>query len=97
MSEKAIPLKDKGEDLKQAVERLQKLSADGYTRAEIEAYEKQRKIHFTEKEVAREEGMEKRDREIALSLLEKGVDIAIISESTGLTPEEIKALRVALQ
>ena len=86
-------IKSKGEDMKQAVERLQKLSADGYTRAEIEAYEKQRKIHFTEKEVAREEAREERDREIALNMLVEGIDIAIISKSTGLTPEQVKALK----
>ena len=57
---------------------MQKLSADGYTRAEIEAYEKQRKIHFTEKAVAREEGMEKKVKEMALEMLANGESVAKI-------------------
>ena len=36
---------------------------------------------------------EKKSRQIARSLLEKGVDIAIISESTGLSKQEIKKLK----
>ena len=58
----------------------------------------------TEKIYAREEGLAegraeglaegaaKSQREIAKNFLSKGIDIAVISECTGLTVEEIKAL-----
>jgi len=42
----------------------------------------------------RQEGRKKREEEIALSMLKKGVDIALISEVTGLKLEEIEALEV---
>ena len=94
-------IKSKGEDMKHTVERLQKLSADGHTRAEIEAYEKQRKIQITEREAAwekgiqkgMEKGMEKGKREIALQMLAKGLDIATICECTGLTQDQVEALK----
>jgi predicted transposase/invertase (TIGR01784 family) len=38
------------------------------------------------------EGEKKRNLEIARNLLSKGVDIKLISETTGLTEEEIKKL-----
>ena len=45
----------------------------------------------------RQEGMQQgrqdRDREVVLNMLQKGLDISLISEVTGLSPEEIKKLR----
>ena len=86
-------IKSKGEDMEHTVKRLQELSADGHTRAEVEAFEKQRLKHITENLTAREEGEEKKAREIALNMLAQSIDIAIISKSTGLTPEQIKTLK----
>ena len=42
-----------------------------------------------------EEGRKTREKEIALSMLQKDMDIALISEMTGLKPEEIEALKSA--
>ena len=39
-----------------------------------------------------QEGEVKRDREIALSMLQKGLEVSLISEVTGLTVAEIKQL-----
>ena len=39
-----------------------------------------------------EEGEVKRDREIALSMLQKGLDVSLISEVTDLSVAEIKQL-----
>ena len=86
-------IKGKGDDMRQAVERLHKLSADGHTYAEIEAYEKQRKIQITEREAAWEKGIEKGKREIALQMLADGESIAKICKYTGLTGEQVEALK----
>ena len=40
----------------------------------------------------REEGRKERDREMALQMLEKGIDIATISEISGLTEKQIREL-----
>ena len=44
-------------------------------------------------EDGRGEGRETREKEIALSMLQRGIDIALISEMTGLKPEEIEYLK----
>ena len=51
--------------------------------------------HF--KEEGRQEGIQKRDREVVLNMLKKQTDIAFISEVTGLSEEEIKKLSVKNQ
>ena len=86
-------IKNKGEDMRHTVKKLHELSADDLTRAQVEAFEKQRLKHTTERLTAWEEGREEERKEIALKLLERGLDIVAISESTGLTEEQIKALR----
>ena len=40
-----------------------------------------------------QQGRQDRDREVVLNMLQKGLDISLISEVTGLSPEEIKKLR----
>jgi predicted transposase/invertase (TIGR01784 family) len=47
----------------------------------------------TAKEEGREEGREERNIEIAKELLKNGIDINIISKSTGLTQEQIERLK----
>ena len=42
---------------------------------------------------AKEEGLQEERQKTALRLIEKGIDITIISESTGLPIDEIKALK----
>ena len=48
--------------------------------------------HF--KEEGRQEGIQKRDREVVLNMLKKKLDVSFISEVTGLSEEEIKKLSV---
>ena len=90
-------IKSKGKDMRHTVEKLHELSADNITRIQVEAFEKQRLKHTTERltarEEGREEGREEERKEIALKLLERGLDVVAASESTGLTKEQIKALR----
>ena len=45
------------------------------------------------KEEGRQEGRQKRDREVVLNMLKKKTDIAFISEVMGLSEEEIKQLK----
>ena len=103
-------LAKKGETMTKAVKSLWNLSEDDLARERLEAIEKQErdqrfyrnyalKQGFKEGmqkgiEEGREEGREKKQKEIALNLLQKGIDIAIIIESTGLSEEEIQALKV---
>ena len=90
-------IRGKGEDMKYVVEHLEELSEDEYTQAEIEAFDKQQKIQWSKEELAwdegRNEGMEKKQKEIALNLLKAGADIQMICKCTGLTEKEIWALQ----
>ena len=86
-------IKSKGEDMKHTVERLQTLSENPNTRLQVEAFEKQRQKHYTEKLTAEKRG-EKRGREVvALQMLAKGLDTITICECTGLTGEQVEALK----
>ena len=90
-------IRGKGEDMKYVVEHLEELSEDEYTQAEIEAFDKQQKIQWSKEELAwdegRDEGMEKKQKEIALNFLKAGADIQMICQCTGLTEKEIRALQ----
>ena len=55
-------------------------------------FTKEADIYFARKE-GREEGMEKREIEITLNLINAGLDNDTISKATGLTTEQIEALR----
>ena len=95
----------KGEEMKEAVERLWVLSEDECIQEQLEAEEKQRRDQWAREEYAKEEGieegiekgrkegMEKSRQEIALQMLQKGMDIPTICECTSLTEEEIQALQ----
>ena len=43
--------------------------------------------------IGEERGIAKRDAQIVNAMLEKGMDIEMICEITGLTPDEVNALR----
>ena len=45
------------------------------------------------REEGREEGRWQEKKQIALAMLERGVEVALIAEVTDLTPEEIEQLR----
>ena len=76
------------------------LEAHNWTNEELRAYEASEKSSKDAKarekyvkEEGREEGREERNKEIAKNLLIKKMDIASISELTGLSTETIKKLR----
>jgi len=55
----------------------------------LEAYDKE----WAWKDEGRREGVKETNREIALKMLEKELDINLISEITGLSVEEINTLK----
>ena len=77
------------------------LSLDPELRREALAIDKWRRDQSAEKRYAREEGLEEGRQEgrseerkkIALSMLEDGFDINVISKHSGLTKEEIENLK----
>ena len=87
--------------MKHAVRRLERLSEDKYTRAEIEAHAKQQRDQWAREDYrwdegwkkGMEKGMDTEREKIALNLLRTGVDTATISECTSLTQEAIRALQ----
>ena len=102
-------LSNKGEDMKRAVEHLQDLSQDEEVRRWEEAREKFIRDQRAEKAYAFDEGLEKGRQEgmqqgmqqgrqegmqtVALNMIQKKLDISIISEVTGLSKEKIKKLK----
>ena len=92
--------KEEGE-IKEAIEQLEKMSADEKEREIYEMRERSRLVYNTEMYEARRKGLEegekigelKKSKEIAKRLLEKDVEIEIIEETTGLTKEEIEKLK----
>ena len=51
-----------------------------------------RRVTNTEKEISKQEGKESSIREVAIKLLKNNVDIKTISNSTGLSIEEINSI-----
>ena len=96
--------KEEGE-IKDAIEQLEKMSADEKEREIYEQREKSRLIYNTEMNAARRKGLEEGERrgkeigrkeqsiEIAKNLLDKNIDIEVIIETTGITKEELESLR----
>ncbi len=86
--------------IQKALTTLEFLSQDAETRRLYQ--ERQRSLHdyVSDVEGAREEGMEKgiekgREegrREVARRMLARGMDVALVSEVTGLSPEDIQRL-----
>lgn len=80
---------DEGADAEKAMDTLEFLSQD---RAARMAYDARMKALSDEK--SRIEGAKtETSKEIAIRLLNKGVDLQTVSEATGLSMEEVKVLR----
>ena len=98
-------IETRGDDMKAAVQRLKMLSREKSMQIIEEAREKARRDRVAEIDYAldkgREEGLEKGMqkgritgmKEVALNLLNKNIDISLISETTGLSKSEIKKLK----
>ena len=96
--------KKENEEIKEAVDQLKEMSADEYERELYEIRERSRLTYNTEMAEAKRKGEELGEKkgekkgkkiekiEIAKKMKEKGMEITIISEITGLTEKEIKAL-----
>ena len=91
----------KGKEMGHAVKRLWNLSESDYLREQMEAAEKQRRDKSARedfllkkgREEGRQEGEQKKQREIALQMIEVGADVRTICRYTGLTEKEVEALK----
>ena len=90
-------LSNKGEEMKRAMEHLQDLSQDEEVRRWEEAREKFIRDQRAEKAYAFDEGLEKGLQKVALNMIQKKWDVAIISEVTGLSEKMIKNLQEKLE
>ena len=98
-------IRNKGKEMGNAVEKLWDLSEEEHIQELMEAKEKQRMDQEAREDDAREEGLKKgiekgiekgrkeRNKEVALNLLAKGLDISTICECTELTEKEVQALK----
>ena len=74
------------------MDELKKLSKEEDFLPEYDFEREMRRVTNTEKEISKKEGKESAIREVAIKLLKNNVDIKTISNSTGLSIEEINSL-----
>ncbi len=74
------------------MDELKKLSKEENFLPEYDFEREMRRVTNTEKEISKQEGKESAIREVAIKLLKNNVDIKTISNSTGLSIEEINSL-----
>ena len=86
-------IRNKGKEMGNAVNKLWELSEEEHIRIRIEAREKQRMDQLAREQYQREEGREEGRAEVALQMLGIGMDIPTVCKCTGLTPEEVEALK----
>jgi predicted transposase/invertase (TIGR01784 family) len=79
-------------EVNEAMSELTRLSHSREFRAEYEARQKLINDEYAALTTAREEGREKEKKEIALSMLRKGLSPTLIAECTGLSENEISEL-----
>ena len=99
--ERTRQLSLRGEDMKTAVQHLEELSKDDKLRMIAEARQKEIMDRHSFQQDGYDEGWEKGHQkgrrkgrqEVVLNMLKKKMDIAFISEVTGLSKEEIKKLK----
>jgi predicted transposase/invertase (TIGR01784 family) len=89
MKEEADMLATKTPEIGETVARMKKLSSDERTRLIYESREKATRDHMARMSAARAEGERQASVTIAKNLLVRGVSPDIISESSGLSLEEI--------
>ena len=75
------------------MDEVKRVNEDPEFREFISAEEDNRKIENSIKKELREEGQKERNIEIAKNMLNEGIDIDIISKCTGLTKDEVNALK----
>lgn len=80
-------------DAEKAMDTLEFLSQDAAARMAYDARMKALSDEHSRIESAEEKGRTDSSREIAIRLLDRGIDLQTISEATGLSVEEIKEAR----
>ena len=87
----------KGEDMKQAVNRWQKLSKEESLQIIAEAEERERRDRAAERSYAinqsRKEGREEGLEQAALGMIQAGVKLEVVCKATGLSQDKILALK----
>jgi predicted transposase/invertase (TIGR01784 family) len=79
-------------EIRKAVDTLYELSADEKVRAEFEMRQKAWRDRMSQNEGYYQEGLQKKQQEIARNLKNMGIPISQIAQGTGLTEEEINEL-----
>ena len=87
--------KEKNEKIKSALDEMIYLTGDEEVQRLAELHEKWEMDWNSSMNSARKEGIKQNQKETALKMLQKGIDIKTIMEVTGLTKEEIKKLTVS--
>ena len=75
------------------MDELKKLSKEEDILPEYDFEREMRRVTNTEKEVSKQEGKELSIREVAINFINNGVDLNIISNSTGLSIDELNNLK----
>ena len=88
-------IETRGNDMKEAVQRLKMLSREKSMQIIEEAREKARRDRVAERAYALEEGRQEGMKTAALNLLKENVDISIIEKTTGLSKAEIENLKTS--
>ena len=75
------------------MDELKKLSKEEDILPEYDFEREMRRVTNTEKEISKQEGKELSIREVAINFINNGVDLNIISNSTGLSIDELNNLK----
>ena len=75
------------------MDELKRLAKEEDFLPEYDFEREMRRVTNTEKEISKQEGKESAIREVAINFMKNGVDINIISKSTGLSIEELNNLK----
>ena len=75
------------------MDELKKLSKEEDLLPEYDFEREMRRVTNTEKEISKQEGKELSIREVAINFINNGVDLNIISNSTGLSIDELNNLK----
>ena len=75
------------------MDELKKLSKEEDFLPEYDFEREMRRVTNTEKEISKQEGKELSIREVAINFINNGVDLNIISNSTGLSIDELNNLK----
>jgi len=87
------PLKIENKELEKAIEKLEYMSKKDEERHIVDSFKDYERDYYNDTKTAKEEGLKEGKIEMAKILLQSGVDIKIISQSSGLSLDEIEELK----